>query len=197
VFDIISNLLDRNLLGCRSSRFWNGDGKDTILQTSLDVFLVDASWEIEGAVEVANRAFGDPEAVFMALLANLLAAGSLRHIGGWFVFFIGVRWTLVFTFHMTFDHKSLWVGEFNVDLVLGQARKLTVEVVPVFGFTYIESRGEATHRGLFLARSVDIIVVQKPKERGEVVNTREESHYDLMMFGIVKFVGRMRNKINK
>ena len=85
---------------------------------------------------------------------------------------------MVLTFHMTFDHKSLWVGEFYVDLVLGQAGKLTVKVVPVFGFTYIESRGEATHRGLFLARSVDIIVVQKPKERREVVHTREESHYD-------------------
>jgi len=126
--------------------------------------------------------------VIVFLLADLLVVGTFLDGGGCLASVIAVAGlcvrdsrstvgrVVIFTFYTTLDHKSLRVREFNVDLVLGQAGQLAVEMISVLGFTDIKSGGKAANGGVVLARSVDIIVVQEAEERREVIDTREESH---------------------
>jgi len=101
--------------------------------------------------------------VVVFLLADLLIVGSFLDGGGCFASIIivvaglcvrdsrsTVRRVVIFTFYATLDRKGLRVRKFNVDLVLGQARQLAVEMIGVFGFAHIKSRGKAANRGVAL-----------------------------------------------
>jgi len=76
------DLLDVDLLvdGLRS--LGDDDLEDAVLQAGLDGVLVNASGEGKGAVELADRAFADPELWSVSGLADFLFVVGGRDFGG-------------------------------------------------------------------------------------------------------------------
>lgn len=190
----VDHLLDSDLLGASvDDLLRHHDGQNAVLEASLDVVLVDGSRELEGAVELADRALAHPVAVLLVVvLADLLVAG-LDHLGTLLLLLFVVRGRgllggvlgsagVVFALDAALDHESFVVGEFNVNVLLGDAGKFAVQKVGVVGLANIKAGCKRAHRGsLASGRPVDIVVVQKAEERGEVarsVEGVEERHFD-------------------
>jgi hypothetical protein len=74
----------------------------------------------------------------------------------------------VFALTATLYDQSLGVGELNVDVLLGDARKLTIKVVGILALTNVEPRGERGGRRLAASRAVAVVVVQETEKRGEI-----------------------------
>lgn len=189
---VVDHLLDGNLLGASvDDLLRHNDGQNAVLETGLDVVVVDGSRELEGAVELADRAFAHPVAVLLVVvLADLLVTG-LDHFGTLLLLLLVVRGLLggllgssgvVFALAAALDHESLVVGELNVNVLLGNAGKLAVQKVGIVGFANIKAGRKGAHRGsLASGRPVDIVVVQEAEERGEVarsVEGVEERHFE-------------------
>lgn len=139
--------------------------------------------EGEGAVEFANRALADPEAWLALGLGDLLLASlcdlSAFTLGGLVVALAGFG-GVVFALGAALDHEGLGVGEFNVDVLLGDTGKFAIEVVGIGGFADVEARRKGAHGGLAARGAVDVIVVQEAEERTEVAAGRdgaEERHF--------------------
>lgn len=176
---LVARLLDGDLLAGVSSSLGYDQGEDAVLKAGLDVLLVDARWESKGAVEFAHGALADPEARLVVLLLDHFLALTLCLLG-----FAGFR-GVVFALGAALDHKSLRVGELNVDVLLRDAREFTVEVVGIVGLADVEARSEGAHAGhLTTALAVGVVVVQKTEERGEVSSGRhgsEERHFGCVL----------------
>lgn len=152
-------LLDGDL-PCRGGLSLGHDNREnTVLQAGLDSMLIDPHWEGKSAVKLANGALGDPVSVsgLRLLFGDLLLCGlcwsgnsrvtSLVLIfDGWLVRFGGRGiiggfldlWLglvdvgiVVLSLRTTSDHKSMRVGEFNFDVLLANARKLSVQAVAI------------------------------------------------------------------
>ena len=74
-----SHLLNADFSASWRSSFGNGDGEDTILQTSLDSILVHASREVKRAMEFADRALANP---VLELVVMLLGGGISQSSSG-------------------------------------------------------------------------------------------------------------------
>lgn len=169
------SLLDSDLLGSRSSGFGNHDRKNAILQAGLDIVLVDAAREGEGALELADGALTGPEAVAG------LRLGLVTGLGDGSVIIAGALLRLsavILALGATLHDQSVGVGELNVDVLLGNTRQLTIQMVGVLTLADIKARIEGAAGGL-AAGTVDIIVIQEAEERGEVARGEagtEERH---------------------
>jgi hypothetical protein len=77
-----SPLLDVDLAALRSLSLRDGNAQDTVLETSLDSILIDTRREGERAMELANRALGDPVSRLgrFLLLRHFLLVGLLSDL---------------------------------------------------------------------------------------------------------------------
>lgn len=153
-----------DLLGCSGSGLGYIDGQDAVLQTGLDVVLIDRSREGEDALELADGALAGPEPV-SGLGSGILGA------------FLGLGWWLgvVLAFTAALDNQSLGVGELDIDVLLIDARQFTIEMICLFTLTDVKARRERANRSLVTARAVIIVVIEKTEERGEVARAGEAS----------------------
>lgn len=172
------SLLNSDLLATGGSRLGDDNGENAILQASFDSILVDARGEAESALELADRTLVSPVAVVRLsslLLLNLLRIGGLVFNGGLVVRgSLSLRLVVVFTLDAALHDQGLVVGEFNVDVLLGNTRELAIEVVSFIGLADIEAgveRGSSARA----AGAVGVIVVKKTEEGREVTLTREAS----------------------
>ena len=218
------DLLNADLLHDRGCSLRHDNRQDAVLQTGADGILVDALGEVERAVELADRALGDPVLVgWRSGLGDLLGGGlgglgdggcrlltldfvfdgSLVRGGagaaGSFLFsgfgFFSVG-SVVLALDLALDDQGLRVGELDLDVLLVDAREFTVKVVRVLDFSHVEARrksADGSGRWAGLRGAVDIVVVKKTEEGGEVgseVETWEESHCSGWTVGA--FVGSER-----
>ena len=128
--------------------------------------------ERESAVEFADRALARPVAVFVVPLDGdrLLIAGLVLTFLAFLVLgsVIGVG-IVEFALRAALDHQGLVVGEFNVDILLGDARQFAVEIVGVITLAEVESRRERAERAeLTAVGAVEVSVVQETEQRSEV-----------------------------
>jgi hypothetical protein len=76
--------------------------------------------------------------------------------------------SVVFALNVALYDQSLRVGELDVNVLLGDARKLAVKVVGFLALTDVKARGERASRGLAASRAMGIVVVQETEKWGEV-----------------------------
>jgi len=158
------HLVDGDLLvgwlrGLRHDNF-----EDAILKASLDAVLIDARWEREAAIELANRAFANPELGLVGRsLLDFLPLSRVGNFNGSSAFNFGrrlirfvfvvlpslgypallLRWTgLVARFDATGDGEGVAIGPLDVDVLLLNARELTVKRVSFLCLADIELRLE-------------------------------------------------------
>lgn len=112
------------------------DAEDAVAKRGLDVVLVDAGWEAEGAVELAVGAFSHPVGRFIVGLSCLgrshdsarVGVGSLAVIRGGIIIILdgyfvrlGVGFVLVAVGHLAVDtaahDQGMRVGEFDVHIL--------------------------------------------------------------------------------
>lgn len=149
-------LLDGDLLGSRNSGLGNHDRQNAVLQAGLDIVLVNATREGEGALELADGALTSPESV-----AGVGSLGLVGGLGDGGVILAGVLVGLgdvILALGVTLHDQSVGVGELNVDVLLGDTRQLTIQVVGVLALANVEARLEGAGSGL-AAGTVDIVVV--------------------------------------
>lgn len=96
----------------------------------------------------------------MAGLGGLSLVGSLGHGGvitvtGGLLGLGGVVLALGAALH----DQGVGVGEFNVDVLLGNTRQLAIQVVGVLALANVEGRVEGAGGGGLPAGTVDIVVV--------------------------------------
>jgi len=123
-------------------------------------------------VEFADRALARPVAVFVVPLDGdrLLIAGLVLTFLASLVLgsVIGVG-IMEFALRAALDHQGLVVGEFNVDILLGDARQFAVEIVGVITLAEVELRRERAERAeLTAVGAVEVSVVQETEQRSEV-----------------------------
>lgn len=164
----LSDILDRDLPAGWRRRLGHGHRQDTVSQARLDIVLVDAGGEVEGAVEFADGALLDPESV-----AVLISQATLLDLIGRRLASFGRR---VFALDAALDHQRLRVGELDVDVLLVHAGQLAVQQVGVLGLAYVEARRPVLDRRVAARRPVHVIVVEEAEERSEVTSAWEERH---------------------
>ena len=191
------NLLDVDAARLGRSSLGNADGEDAILETGLDAVLVDTGGEREGTGETAADALGDPVGVVWILLLGgllddlggfglgtlLLDGGLVRGVldGGLLggaVELLGAGAFLVVDLGAAGHDQGVLVGEFDRDVLLLDARQLTLEHVGVFDLFEVEARGEEAFLALLRVglapRHLAVgQVVDQGEERREVVLTRD------------------------
>jgi len=144
----------------------NKDAENAVLHRGLDLILVDASREAEGAGELADAALRDP-VLRSRLLGFLLLLGDLRVFGGWcsglsgivldsclvggclalsdgascggsFDVARGTSSAFIGALGATADVDGLLVDELDLDVLLVNAREFAVEFVGVLELLDIE-----------------------------------------------------------
>lgn len=149
------DLLDGDLLDGGRSGLGNHDRQDAVLQAGLDIVPVDAARESEGTLELADGALAGPEVVAGLGLGGVITSGLLG-LGG-----------VVLALGAALYDQSVGIGELDVDVLLGDAGQLAIQVVGVLGLANVEARGEGAG-GDLAAGTVVVVVVQEAEERGEV-----------------------------
>lgn len=181
--------LNGNLLRSRSSSLGHQNRQNTILQAGLNIILVNPVREREGARELANSTLTSPVAVTslggrLRRLLRSLDGLLLVAVAGLLLW----RWGVVLALGATFHDQSLGVGEFNVDVLLGDTGEFAVQVEGCLALADVEARREAAQAGLAVV-AVVVVVVQKAEEGGEVAcrweGGSEERHcgFALRLFG--------------
>lgn len=167
------SLFNHNPLGLVRNRLRDHDAKDPIFKVGLDSILIDTGGEAESTMEFAHRAFRDPilgpilRLIFSAfsVFADLstfpsstrsfspfvfntsFVAASIRHLAGDATARgVGVVGG-VFAFNATLDDEGVRVGEFDVDVLLFEARELALEFLGVFVLADVELGVEGADGG--------------------------------------------------
>ena len=195
----IRQLLTLNADLARLSRLGlgNENGKDTILKGSLDVVLIDASWERERPMELSNRAFLNPvlSCTFrllcdlgIALLGDLGGAGSLFRsilngsLLGDLAFDKALRTGALFAvvLGLTGDGEGVAIGPLYADVLLLHAWELAVQLIALLVLLDIELGGPGADTRAGVAEVLPgstIVLVDHAEERGEFVSeVWEERH---------------------
>lgn len=171
------HLLNGDLLGGGGGSLGNKDGQDAVLQAGLDSILVDASGEGEGALELADAALAGPVAVL------LLGLGSGGFGFSLFAAVLGLGFGGgVLALGATLHDEGLGVGELNIDVLLRDARQLSIQVVGISALAHVEAGREGAESGRLAAGAVVVVVVEQAEQRGEVARAgkvgAEERHGD-------------------
>lgn len=189
-----SRSVDGDLAGLGLLGLWNNDAEDAVLHRGLDIVLVDARREAEGAGELANAALGDP-VLGSRLLRFLLLLDDLRVFGRWCSGLSGIvldsslvggfvalsdcagcggrfdvagrrSATFVGAFDATADADGLLVDELDLDVLLVNAGEFAVEFIGVFDFLDIELGLEGL-QGVVAATAGARVVVEVIEEAEE------------------------------
>jgi hypothetical protein len=197
------NLLDVDLSGLRSLGLGNKDAQDAVLEVGLDIVLVDAGGEGEGAVEFSNRALANP--VLRRVLIVLGDVLVLRLLGDLVVGVVGLvldgglvtellllgRITtldealraLTFLTGMlvtTRDGQRVVVGPLDVDVLLLDTRKFSMEFVSLLRFLHIELGSEGTDAvelAVDVAEGLPIVLVEETEDRSEFLSESWEKRH--------------------
>jgi hypothetical protein len=199
----LNRLLDVDLAGLGSLGLGNDDAENAILKAGLDGILVDAAWEAEAAVELADAALTDPElGVVIVLLRNipLRLFGNLS-VGGFGALILDSGLVVVFLLTLllvvlsllnetlrllallphslmaTRDGEGVGVSPLDIDVLLLDTREFTVEFVGALGLRDVELGREALDIPVQLAGYLTLVVVQKTEQRREFLSESwEERH---------------------
>jgi len=182
--------------------FWHNDAKDTVLHACLDGVLVNSSREAKGASKFSYAAFRNPEFGLFLWLLRLLFLGRVGSggvfVGGILVLDCGfVTVGLLTTFGdgarclSSFDEvagrcagcvrslgaasdgQGLGIGELDLNVLLFNAGKFTVQLVCVGHLLDIESRLEGPQVASVVMSittgrpGVGVEVIEETEERGE------------------------------
>lgn len=203
-----THLLDVDLprLWRRSLRHHNA--QDTVLQASLDSILIDTGREGEAAVERSHRALANPVLVLGLMLRNLLLLRLLGYLsvfvrglsrlvfdrglvllvlGGLKLLLIAVAFnsSRALTFFadvlvLARDLKGVVVGPLDVDILLVNARELTVEFVSLLCLLDVKlwcEGADALELAVNIAEGLTVVLVEEAEDGSELLSEAwEERH---------------------
>lgn len=116
------HLLDVDLARLGSLSLGDDNAQDAVLEAGLDIILVDASWEGERAVELANRTLADPvfglrvvvlgDSLLLRLLCDLVVGL------GWIVLDLGLVAKLLLVRLFAALDEALWALTFLADVLV-------------------------------------------------------------------------------
>jgi hypothetical protein len=200
----VVRLLDVDLARLRSGSLGNEDAQDSVLQAGLDSILVDACRECKAAMELSDRAFRDPVLGLggLVLLGNLLLVRllgdlgvSLREVfldGGLVTKLLLLRsfaalnealWALALLADIlvtTGDGESVVIGPLDVDVLLLNTGKLSMEFIALLSLLNVELGCEGpdvVELAVDVAEGLAIILIEEPEDGSELLSeTREERH---------------------
>lgn len=191
------NLIDGDLAAGLLLGLGDDNGKNAILHGSMNSILVDTNWEGEGSREFANAALRNPELGLGLLWLLGILLGDSGVLGSTLlVFDIGLvvlaltilasfgdstrgggtfdeaRWGragLVRSFSSTLNSDSVVIAEFDIDILLLNAREFTVQLVVTLDLLDVEFGVEGLHLATVTTttRSVALRVLVKVLEELE------------------------------
>lgn len=177
----------------------NADVEDAVVEASRDGVLVDAGWEVEGALELAEGPLRDPEflgGLGLLLLLLLLGRGSPLVLNGGLVGSVflaslgdgvGLLSALdqvggriagrVGALDVAADGQGLRLGKFDLDILTFEAGKLAVKFIGVLSLVQVELRiddaGLAAAAG-GVGDGVALLTLELAREVIEVAKQTEE-----------------------